>query len=44
MPENVPKGLLSRKVDILLQQELVDSAKPGDRVQIIGIVKPIVTS
>ena len=40
MPENVPTGLLSRAVEVMLQEDLVDLAKPGDRVQIIGVLRP----
>ena len=42
-PENVPTGLLSRSVEVFLQEDIVDSTKPGDRVQIIGILKPVNT-
>lgn len=44
MPEDVPSGLLSRSVDVLLQEDLVDKVKPGERVQIIGIPRPTATS
>ena len=36
-PENVPSGLLSRSVEVILQEDMVDSIKPGDRVEIVGI-------
>ena len=39
MPENVPPGMLSRSVEVVLTQHLVDKAKPGDRVEIVGILK-----
>lgn len=39
MPENVPPGMLSRSIEIVLTQHLVDKAKPGDRVEIVGILK-----
>lgn len=43
MPEKVPTGQLSRGVDIVLQDDLVDKVKPGDRVQIMGVLTPVTT-
>ena len=40
MPERVPTGQLSRGIDVVLQDDLVDRLKPGDRVQIYGVLKP----
>jgi len=31
---------MSRNIQVFLQEGLVDQAKPGDKVQIIGILKP----
>lgn len=41
MPERAPPGLLPKSVDVELDNDLVDSCKPGDRVQCIGIYRAL---
>lgn len=41
LPEMAPPGLLPQSVSVVLQGELVNKVKPGDRVQMIGIYKLI---
>lgn len=41
LPEMAPPGLLPMSVQVVLQSHLVNSVKPGDRVQMIGIYKLI---
>jgi DNA replication licensing factor MCM3 len=36
-----PPGLLPQSVNVILQGDLVNTVKPGDRVEIIGIYKLI---
>lgn len=38
-PEDVPGGQMPRSVEVQLTEDLVDTARPGDRVAIVGIVR-----
>ena len=39
MPENVPPGMLSRSIEVVFTEHMVDKAKPGDRIEIVGVLK-----
>ncbi len=38
-PEDLPPGQLPRTVDVKLLEDLVDLARPGDRVSVTGVVR-----
>ena len=39
LPEDLPPGQLPHYIDITIKQDLVDNARPGDRVILTGIVR-----
>ena len=38
-PEDLPPGQLPRSIDVNLTEDLVDVARPGDRVSVTGVVR-----
>ena len=38
-PEEIPPGQIPRQLEIVFEDDLVDSARPGDRVKVVGVLE-----
>src|SRR5690606_37134644 len=44
MPERARVGQLPRSVELILEHDLVDKVKPGDRVQCMGVYRALASA
>lgn len=40
-PEEIPPGQIPRSIDVTVSRDLVDVARPGDRITVIGILRVV---
>ncbi|MEZ0394338.1 MAG: minichromosome maintenance protein MCM [Desulfurococcaceae archaeon] len=43
-PEEIPPGQIPRSIEVVLTGDLVDTARPGDRALVVGVLKVMPTS